>query len=281
MLPFLARKIVEILRHHTPHHFFLWRVATTFYLQQHTFLQRACANARRIHLLQALQQPLNVGLADVNIMIDAQLLADVAKRCAQQSVFVERLDEIFQYVAVGVAELLLTHLCHQHVVERLLLCEDGLLLLVAPLLSALINGQFLVVAPNVFQCGIESVAPFLAFSLCIIVVGRISVFGRVGTVVPTGKVIVGHRFLQCRIVVQLCLNALLHLLKWQLHQLRHKQLLRRDGLQLPLLLLLFLYLNLIHCVANLVKIGRQLCGQRVQILRFFVAHALPYLLTRQ
>ena len=114
---------------------------------------------------------------------------------------VRRLDEIFEHIAVAVVELLLTHLRHQRVVERLLLCKDGLFLLVAPLASTLIDGQVFVVTSDIFQSGIKGIAAFLTLALDVKVIGGIGVFYCLWSAVPGRKVIVGHRLLQRRIVV--------------------------------------------------------------------------------
>ena len=60
------------------------------------------------------------------------------------------------------------------------------------------------------------------------------------------------------------------------------------ALHLPLFLFLLLYLYLFHYEhsTNVTQrltliIFQKLCGQHMQLLRLFVAHALPHLLTRQ
>ena len=161
--------------------------------------------------------------------------------------------------------------------ERAFFAEYHLFVIFIPVFTSLINRQILVVTTNIFQGSIQRVTTFLTLTLGIKVFTIIIVVR--GRTCPVDHwLIVSNTFLKCRIIVQLCFYPIDHLLQRQLDELRLQQLQGRDGLQLPLLLFLLLYLTLWHLLK---KVFFQFFCDGMQLRRLLVRHALPYMLTGQ
>ena len=181
-------------------------------------------------------------------MIDGQFLAETVQVFAQESVAVERTDEIFHDVAFALSQLRLVHLLCHHVVERERIAVDHLLALLVGSHAAMIDGQIFVVAPNVLQRGIECIAALLALALFVVVgsvVGAIAVVGIVVVFGSRGPLLI-RRGLQGRVVVHFGLYALHQLRDGQFDELCLQKLLRRNALLQLLFEFLFLYLILCH-----------------------------------
>ena len=177
-------------------------------------------------------------------MIDGQLLDDCVEGCTQQSIVIERTDQILHHITVAVGQLHLTHLLQQLVVERLCIAQHHVLALIGCRHAAVINGQVLIIAPYVLKGSIQRIAAFLTLTLTVKIIGCILGIGEVGRLREVG---VFRVRLQCGVIMHLGLDTLHQLLNGQLHQLRLQQLLLRDTLLQLLLKLLFLYLTLWHC----------------------------------
>ena len=79
-------------------------------------------------------------------MIDSQLVGNAVQWFAQQSVLVQRPNEVFHDVTLFFREVKEVHLFYQLVVERLRLSVDDVFALLLVRHAPLIDGQLLVVA---------------------------------------------------------------------------------------------------------------------------------------
>ena len=122
------------------------RWLTAFDLQQQTLLQRACSDAGRVEVLQHEQHLFYLLLADIDIMIDGQLVGDILQRFAQHAIVVQRTDEIFHDVALLFGEIGHAYLFLQLVVEGYGLAINHFFAFLLAGHAALIDGQVLIVA---------------------------------------------------------------------------------------------------------------------------------------
>ena len=182
-------------------------------------MQRAGADAGRVQLLQQPEHALYFGGTGIQVVIDGQLVAQLGEVLAQQSVVVERADEVFHDVVLALGQVHQSHLLLQLVVERDGLAVDHFLALVGHA-AAVVDGQVLVVAAQSGQCIVESRLPVLAFALGVVVVGRVS-FRRV-LIVGILRLfrVVGASHLQGGIVVHLGVDAFGQSRDGQLNELR-------------------------------------------------------------
>ena len=247
LIPMLLGKSLEIVGNHLLHQRFYFRVVATADLYQQTFLQRTGTDARRIEVLQHFQHVLYLLVGGIDIMIDGQFVADHIRRLAQQTIVIQRADQILHDVALAVGEFRLTHLFHQLVIERLTLTIDHLLAILGHVTATVIDWQVLIVAPDTGEGLIQGRLPFLALSTDRVVIRGILVVLIVSIFRGVGQVI-ARISLQSRIVVHLRIDTVHQLGDGQFHERGLQQLLVRDRLCqfLPLRLSLFLYLTLRH-----------------------------------
>ena len=245
----LLGKLVEVFAYHCPHKCFEARFVTSVYLQQQTFLQCACADARRVKLLQYRRHPVYLLGADVQPVVYSQLVGNGVGALAQQSVVVERSDQIFHYLGLPFGQLCLAHLLFQPVVERYsITVYDLFTLFVGGHPASVVYRQVLVIASYSAQRLVECCLPVFTFLACgEVFVGSRSVF--IGSIVFVNHVfvVVVRVCFESRVVVHLGAYAFEKLVQWQFHELRLQQLLLRDGLQLFECLLLSCLLNLTLC----------------------------------
>ena len=109
-----------------------------------------------------MEHPLYVARGHVDIMIDGQLLTEHLKVFSQQSVIVERANQVFHHVVLLVAHVELTHLLLQLVIERGGLTKHHLLALIVHSIAPLINGQFLIITTNATEGLVEGRLSFFA-----------------------------------------------------------------------------------------------------------------------
>ena len=86
-------------------------------LQQQTFLQISGADAGRVKLLQHREHPPDFFLRGREAVVDFQLVGNLAERLGDEAVVVERTDEVFQDVALVVAQVVFAHLLREAVIE--------------------------------------------------------------------------------------------------------------------------------------------------------------------
>lgn len=145
------REFVEVVFHHVGHHLLHLVVRLTLYLQHQTLLQRVRTYARRVESLQYGHYAVNVFGCHVDVVVYGQLVAYALRVLAQQSVVVERADDIFHHLRVLFAQVGLPHLLLQLVIERCGVAVNLLLILRAAVLVAVIQRRHLVVAAYVLQ----------------------------------------------------------------------------------------------------------------------------------
>ena len=103
-------------------------------------------------------------------MVDGQLIADSIQRLTEQTIVVERANEVLHDVTFALSQVGKPHLLLQLVVEGNGLTQYKFLALFADVAATVINGQFLVVAPDAFQGRIKSRLTVLTFTLAVEVV---------------------------------------------------------------------------------------------------------------
>ena len=118
LLEVLLREVVEVLLYDCRHQLLHSVVGSAFYLQQQTLLQRVRTDASRVEGLQDSDYAVDVLNVAVDALIDSQFVAYRLAVLAQQSVAVERPDDVFHYLLVVLREVYLAHLLLQLVVER-------------------------------------------------------------------------------------------------------------------------------------------------------------------
>ena len=105
-LEVLLREVVEVLLYDCRHQLLHSVVGSAFYLQQQTLLQRVRTDASRVEGLQNAYYAVDVLHVAVDALIDSQFVAYRLAVLAQQSVAVERPDDVFHYLLVAVYHLL-------------------------------------------------------------------------------------------------------------------------------------------------------------------------------
>ena len=172
-------------------------------------------------------------------MIDGQFVADSIETLTQQSVVVERANQILHDVVLTGCHIEESHLLLQLVIERGGLTIHHLFAFLSHSVATMINRQFIVVATDIAQCIVESRLAFLTLRQhFVVVVSRVSTVVVVTTIgiVLMVRVVVRRLLLQGRIVVHLHIHPIHQLRQWQLHQRGLQQLL--VGYRLRQLLLL-------------------------------------------
>ena len=165
-------------------------------------------------------------------MINGQFVADAVEVFAQQSIVIERPDDVFHHVVLLLGEVLHVHLLFQRVIERGGVAVDGLLVVGILVVAVAAHLGHFVVPTYVVECGIECVFALLTFILrCLPVFLFAAVAGRVATISPL-KVqrIIGRRTLQCRIVVEFGIDVLFKFGQGHFQQLHLQHLLGREPL---------------------------------------------------
>ena len=175
-------------------------------------MQRTGSDARRIELLQDGKHLLQFFGCGVYAVIDGQFVSERVQFLPQETVIVERANEILDDVTLFSGQFVLCQLFIELIVERSGVAVDNLLVLLSRLLSLIVDGiGHLVVASDVLQGRVEGILAFLAFGHGLIVVAAFAAVGAVCGISQFSIAVVGGRRLQCRIVVELCKDALLEL----------------------------------------------------------------------
>ncbi len=178
-------------------------------------------------------------------MVDGQFVGNVVERFAQQSVAVERPDEVFHDFLLLRGEFQFTHLLLEFVVERCRVAPYHLLALGVVVAVGAVRGRcgHVVVSVQTLQRVVESFLTLLALGLLLrfVAVFVVGLFVFVGHVV---KVV--SALLEGGVVVELGVDVLLQFGQWHLQQLHLQHLLLREALLLYLLLRLSLNEFLCH-----------------------------------
>ena len=173
-------------------------------------------------------------------MVNRQLVADGFEVFPQQTVVVERADEIFYHLVLRLVQFLLADLLFQLVVERGCVAIDHLLVVSVPIVLRVERRGHFVVATDVLQRLFQRVLTLLALGLLL---ETLLFVGRPFLVVQS---VVGRDRFQRRVVVDFHGDALLKLRQRHFQQLHLQHLLLRKPLLQFLLLPLGLYEFLCH-----------------------------------
>ena len=109
-LPTFVYEVIEILTQHLDEQFAVRILLVALNLYEQAFLQRACSDAWRIELLEYLKhffQLLGIG---VETLVDFRLVGEYHKRFLEQSVLVERPNEVLHEFLLVVGEVEIGHL---------------------------------------------------------------------------------------------------------------------------------------------------------------------------
>ena len=247
-VPPLVHEIVEASFHHRRHFLLQHRCLSAGNLQQQTFLQRFGAYARRVEGLQYLHHLGNLFFGGEYVAIQGQFVAQRVHVLAQQSVGIQRPDDIFHDVFLLVGEFHFQHLFLQFVIERGAVAV-GHFLIVGRLLAAPLGKRsfgHLVVHAYTGQGIVKGILALFAL-LSLVIVIAVGLFGQGFCPVVHVHHSVGIIHLvrvtafQCGIVVQFRTHALLQLGEGHLQHFHQHHLLLGEPLHLHLLLLLCLY----------------------------------------
>ena len=233
------RELVEVVLHHLPHKSLHLVVGSAVYLEHQTLLQRVRPYARRVERLEYGNHPVHLLRCHVDVVIYRELVADTLRVFPEQTVVVERSDDIFHHLPALRVKLRLPHLLLEFVVERCGVAVHTFLILRPVALVAVVQCRHLVVAPDVLECCVERVVAVLP-----LLHGVEVSFGGVGVVVVVaclchgcGSVLM-RQSLKRGVVVNLRVYVLLKLRQRHFEKSHLQHLLLRE----PLHLLQFLFL---------------------------------------
>ena len=245
LIPMLLGELVEMVLDDLLHEVAYDAFALGPYLQQQALLQRSGTDAWRVEGLELVEQLLNLFHRHVDVVVDGQFVGNVVERFAQQSVAVERPDEVFHDFLLLRGEFQFTHLLLEFVVERCRVAPYHLLALGVVVAVGAVRGRcgHVVVSVQTLQRVVESFLTLLALGLLLrfVAVFVVGLFVFVGHVV---KVV--SALLEGGVVVELGVDVLLQFGQWHLQQLHLQHLLLREALLLYLLLRLSLNEFLCH-----------------------------------
>ena len=168
-------ELIEIVLHHLRHQIFETRSIPTVNLQQKTLLQRTGTDARRVECLQQLKHLYQFLFCDIDVMIDGQFVTDGTEVLTQQTIVVERTDQILHHIALGIVHIEFAHLFLQLVVERHALAIDHLLAFFRDSAATMIDGQFIIIAPQITKGIIERRLTLLTLTARLEVIGIIQI----------------------------------------------------------------------------------------------------------
>ena len=155
------RELVEVVLHHLPHKSLHLAVGSAVYLEHQTLLQRVRPYARRVERLEYGNHPVHLLRCHVDVVIYCELVADTLRVFPEQTVVVERSDDIFHHLPALRVKLRLPHLLLEFVVERCGVAVHTFLILRPVALFAVVQCRHLVVAPDVLECCVERVVAVL------------------------------------------------------------------------------------------------------------------------
>ena len=184
---------------------------------------------------------LNFLFAYINIMVDDELIADAVQVFAEQSVFIQRTNQILHDLLFFIREYLHVHLFLQLIVEGSCIAINHFLVVgVLRIISVSIVVGHLVIFSDTFQCLIQFVLSFFFFRLCF--VGIVSKFivitvvriiqSRTVFVALSHECIVRILSFQGRIIIQFGIDIILQFVERHLQHLHQQHLLGGESLEL-------------------------------------------------
>ena len=117
-LPAFVNKIVIVLLYHLLHQRLIGILLVALYLQQQTFLQRACSHTCGLELLQHAQHLLHLRLRCLYALVYLGLVYYLHERLAQEPVAIQLAYQILQKHLLALRQVEIGNLCLQLVVER-------------------------------------------------------------------------------------------------------------------------------------------------------------------
>ena len=241
----LTGELLEIVGDHLLHLYLHPRRILSVNLQEQALLKRRGTDACGVKALQQFLHLTQFRLRGVDVMIDGQFVADGVERLTEQSVIIERADQILHNIVLTGCHIEQSHLFLQLVVERGSLSVHHLLAFLRHSTSTVIDWQFVVITSYIAQGFVErrlALLPFCQHLIILRTVRRIRVIRRL-RVIRTVRIIVWRLLFEGGIIVHLRIHTVHQLHQRQLHQRGLKQLLVGNGLRQLLLLQLFLCLS--------------------------------------
>ena len=218
-VPAVGGKFLEALLQHLQGAFLVGRLLFgTFQLERQAFFQRACADAGWVERLENVQQALQFLLVGVDVMVDGQFVGHGIQVLTQETIVVERTDEIFHDFALVVVEVVLSDLPCEVFIGRRSPCERHLVSftrIVGPLLQIVghIVGVGIVAERVAYVAGLSR-SPFVIGGITAAVV---AVAHRVGLVAEM-LVAVAVALFERRVVNEFVAHTLPQLFDGELHQ---------------------------------------------------------------
>ena len=213
------REVLEMVFDDSLHQFAHLAFRLPLDLQQQTFLQVSGTDAGRIKGLEKFKELFYLSRRHVDAVIDSQFVRDVVEALSQQSVTVERPDQVFHDRLLLFGELQLAHLLLQLIVERRCVAPDHLFpVSVVSAGSTVVRGLsrgHCVVSSQILKCIVQGILALftLRFLLVIFLFAiAVSVGQAVIMAVTPPKLVRLMVFLfQCRVVIKLSIDVLLKL----------------------------------------------------------------------
>ena len=155
-------------------------------------------------------------------MIDSQLVANDREVFSQQSVVVERANQIFQNITFLISQVEFAHLLFQLVVERFGFAVHDLLAFLGIRAATLVHRQVFIVATDTAQGLVECTLTFLTLAGSLKILGAIVIAttAKVGLFGSHRIIVVGLFALQSGVIVHFGVDTVNQLRHWQLYQRR-------------------------------------------------------------
>ena len=175
-----------------------------FHLQEQAFLEIAGTYAGRVKVLQHIEHILDFPFAGIYVVIDGEFVFNGIERLAEQTVFIERTNQVFKYIALLVGKFEFAYLFVEFVVKRSGVAIDLLFIVgsLARIVHVFIVGQCVVLANGVehrvefvlavfpFRVVFERFFTIRFLSCRRLVVGMVVVHGIVGRCAFHGGIVV-------------------------------------------------------------------------------------------
>ena len=227
------REVLEMVFDDSLHQFAHLAFRLPLDLQQQTFLQVSGSDAGRIKGLEKFKELFYLSRRHVDAVIDSQFVRDVVEAFPQQSVTVERSDQVFHDRLLLFGEFQLTHLLLQFVVERCRVAPHHLFpVSVVSTGTAVVRGigrGHCVVASQILKGTVQGILTLLAlrFHLVVLLIAVTVSIGQtvIVAVTPSKLVRLMVVLLQCRVVIKLSIDVLLKLSQGHLQQFHLQHLL--------------------------------------------------------
>ena len=197
-------------------------------LEAQTLLQRARSDTPRLEGLEEANESLHLGHIGIDVVIDGQFVGNRQGVLAQETIAIERTDEVVHDLALVLGEVVLADLSLQFLVERTLVGHHVFTTCFGAFGSLAEVVGHLVFGGVVAQCLGDVAGNAVLHSLIVSTLGIVG--GRVGGIKSRIVFVVG--LFKCLIVNHLVLHAFGKLRQWQFHHLRECHLCQRELLHL-------------------------------------------------